>query len=279
VTFETELFLNDRQVRHISAACIPDLDSDREVKGFINLVSDISDRKATERMKDEFVSVVSHELRTPLTSIYGALKLLVTNPESELSEDDSEMLTIAVTNTERLIRLVNDILDLERIKSGKIKMDKQPCDTADLLDKAVEVMLPMANSHNINLVAEPISITVNADRDRIHQTLTNLLSNAIKFSPSNSSIWLTVDEREQEVLFKVSDRGRGIPADNLKRIFEKFQQVNASDSRDKGGTGLGLTICYKIIEEHGGRIWAESQLNQGSTFYFTLPKNSPDSQI
>ena len=272
VTFETELFLNDRQVRHISGACISDLDHDGKVKGVINLVSDISDRKATERMKNEFISVVSHELRTPLTSIYGALKLLVTNPQSGLDEEDREMLDIAVTNTERLIRLVNDILDLERIESGKVKILPQTCDAADLIHQAIEVMQPMANSQRVTLVTEPISIPLLADSDHIHQTLTNLLSNAIKFSDSNSSVWVTVDEGEREVLFKVSDRGRGIPPDKLELIFERFQQVDASDSRDKGGTGLGLTICYKIVEEHGGRIWAESEFGEGSTFYFTLPK-------
>ena len=119
MTFETELFLSNRSLRYISATCIPVLDIDGEVKGVINLVSDISDRKATELMKNEFISVVSHELRTPLTSIYGALKLLVTSPQSGLDEEDKEMLDIAVTNTERLIRLVNDVLDLERIESGQ----------------------------------------------------------------------------------------------------------------------------------------------------------------
>ena len=272
LTYENEIILGDRQARHISATYIPDLDQAGEIKGFTALINDISDRKATERMKNEFISVVSHELRTPLTSIYGALKLLATNPESELSEEDSAMLDIAVSNTDRLIRLVNDILDLERIESGKIKMNQQPCDAADLIHQAIEVMQPMANSQEITLVTEAISILLWADPDHIHQTLTNLLSNAIKFSSPHSSVWVTVEDREHEVLFKVSDRGRGIPSDKLKRIFERFQQVNASDSRDKGGTGLGLTICYKIIEEHGGNIWVESQLSEGSTFYFTLPK-------
>ena len=272
LTYESEIRLSDRPLRHISATYIPDRDRNGKVKGFVALVSDISELKAISQMKDEFISVVSHELRTPLTSIYGALKLLVTSPQSGLDEEDREMLNIAVTNTERLIRLVNDVLDLERIESGKIKMNKQPCDAADLVHQAIEVMLPMAHAQEITLVAEPCPIAINADRDHIHQTLTNLLSNAIKFSPSHSSVWLTVDDRESEILFKVSDRGRGIPPDKLERIFERFQQVNASDSRDKGGTGLGLAICYKIIEEHGGRIWAESQLNKGSTFCFTIPK-------
>ncbi|WP_052055875.1 ATP-binding protein [Myxosarcina sp. GI1] len=271
-TYETELELADRS-HWVNVTHIPDLDGEGGVKGFISLISDISNRKATERMKDEFVSVVSHELRTPLTSIYGALKLLVTSPQSGLSEEDREMLNIAVTNTDRLVRLVNDILDLERIESGKIQMVQQPCDAADLVQEAIEVMQPMAKAVDITLIAKPISITINADGDHIHQTLTNLLSNAIKFSPQNSSVWVTVDILEDEVLFKVIDTGRGIPADILGSIFERFKQVDASDSRDKGGTGLGLPICYKIIEEHGGRIWADSEFGKGSTFYFTLPKS------
>ena len=272
VTYETELELGDRS-HWVNVTHIPDLDGEKRVKGFISLISDISDRKATERMKDEFVSVVSHELRTPLTSIYGALKLLVTSPQSGLSEEDREMLNIAVSNTDRLVRLVNDILDLERIESGKVRMVQQPCDAADLVQEAIEVMQPMAKAVGITLIAKPISITINVDRDHIHQTLTNLLSNAIKFSTPNSSVWVTVDNLEREVLFKVIDTGRGIPADILGSIFERFKQVDASDSRDKGGTGLGLPICYKIIEEHGGRIWADSKFGKGSTFYFTLPKS------
>lgn len=273
VIYETELESSDRSLHWVNVTHIPDLDGEGGVKGFISLISDISNRKATERMKDEFVSIVSHELRTPLTSIYGALKLLVTSPQSGLSEEDREMLNIAVTNTDRLVRLVNDVLDLERIESGKIQMVKQPCDAGDLIQEAVEVMRPMAKAGNITLIAEPISITINVDSDHIHQTLTNLLSNAIKFSPPHSSVWVTVDNLEDEVLFKVIDTGRGIPADILGSIFERFKQVDASDSRDKGGTGLGLPICYKIIEEHGGRIWADSEFGKGSTFYFTLPKS------
>ena len=273
VTYETELELSDRSLHWVNVTHIPDLDGNGRVKGFISLISDISDRKATEKMKDEFVSVVSHELRTPLTSIYGALKLLVTSPQSRLSQEDREMLNIAVTNTDRLVRLVNDILDLERIESGKIQMVQQPCDAADLVQEAIEVMQPMAKAVGITLIAKPISITINADSDHIHQTLTNLLSNAIKFSTQNSSVWVTVDNLKDEVLFKVIDTGRGIPADILGSIFERFKQVDASDSRDKGGTGLGLPICYKIIEEHGGRIWADSEFGKGSTFYFTLPKS------
>ena len=277
VTYESEIRSSDRSLRWVNITYIPDFSPAGFVKGFFGLVSDISDRKATERLKDEFVSVVSHELRTPLTSIYGALKLLVTSPQSGLSEEDREMLNIAVTNTDRLVRLVNDVLDLERIESGKVKMVKQPCDAAVLVREAIEVMQPMANAGDITLVAQASPIVINADRDHIYQTLTNLLSNSIKFSTSNSSVWVTVEGLEDEVLFKVIDTGRGIPADILGSIFERFKQVDASDSREKGGTGLGLPICYKIIEEHGGRIWAESKFGEGSTFYFTLPKFNSES--
>ena len=277
VNYENEVLSSDCSFRWVSVTYILDLDLEGLVKGFFSLVSDISDRKANEQMKDEFVSVVSHELRTPLTSIYGALKLLATNPESGLSQEDREMLDIAVTNTDRLVRLVNDVLDLERIESGKVKMIKQPCNAAVLVQEAIEVMRPMANSQNITLIAKPISVFVDADSDHIHQTLINLLSNAIKFSPPDSSILVAVEDWEDKALFKVIDTGRGIPADILGSIFERFKQVDASDSRKKGGTGLGLPICYRIVEEHGGSIWVESEFGKGSTFYFTLPKFNSES--
>ena len=277
LSYENQVLSRNCSVNWVDVTYIPDFNPEGKVEGFFSLIHDISDRKATEQMKDEFVSVVSHELRTPFTSIYGALKLLATNPESRLSQEDREMLDIAVINTDRLIRLVNDVLDLERIESGKVKMVKQPCNAAVLVQEAIAVMQPMANAQNITLMAKPISIFINADSDHIHQTLINLLSNAIKFSPPDSSVWVTVEDREDEVLFKVTDTGRGIPADILGSIFERFKQVDASDSRDKGGTGLGLPICYKIIEEHGGRIGVDSEFGRGSTFYFTLPKFSSQS--
>ena len=277
VNYENEVLSSDCQASWVNVTYIPNFNSQGLVEGFFSLVNDISDRKVVEQMKDEFISVVSHELRTPLSSIYGALKLLTTSPDSVLSQEDREMLNIATINTDRLVRLVNDVLDLERIESGKVKMELQSCDTVDLVYEAIEVMQPIAKARNITLIAEPISITINADGDRIHQTLTNLLSNAIKFSTPDSSVWVTVDNLEDQVLFKVIDTGRGIPADMLESIFKRFEQVDASDSRDKGGTGLGLPICYKIIEEHGGSMWVDSEFGQGSTFNFTLPKFSSQS--
>jgi signal transduction histidine kinase len=183
------------------------------------------------------------------------------------------VIEIVAENADRLVLLVNDILELERLKLGKIKLLPQTCNTADMMGKARDMMQLLANRSGITLSVFPQAIQVHADCDRIIQVLTNLISNAIKFAPKDSTISLTVElqEKFQQVLFKVKDQGRGIPADKLDIIFERFQQVDASDSRKKGGTGLGLAICRSIIEQHKGKIWAESVLEQGSTFCFTLP--------
>jgi len=234
---------------------------------------DISDRKAVEVMKDEFIGVVSHELRTPMTAIHASLKLLATGKLGTLSAQGNRMLDIAVNNTDRLNRMINDILDLQRMSSGRSHMEKLTCNAKDIILHAAETMQTMADRAGVALDLKTVSIHICADEDKIMQTLTNLLSNAIKFSPANSTIWVTVENKKNEVLFQVKDRGRGIPADKLESIFERFGQVDASDSRQKGGTGLGLAICRQIVEQHGGRIWVESVFGQGSSFYFTLPVN------
>ncbi|NJR74303.1 MAG: cell wall metabolism sensor histidine kinase WalK, partial [Scytonema sp. CRU_2_7] len=279
VTYENEICLVDGSIRSVSVTYIPHRDNKRgKIKGFFALTSDISDRKAIERMKDEFISVVSHELRTPLTSIHSALKILATGRLGTLSPDGQQMLEIADENTDRLVRLVNNVLDLQRIESGEVKMDKQACNAADLMIKATEAMQAMAQQHNVTLSTEPISIPLWVDPDYIVQALTNLLSNAIKFSAPGETVWLSV-EQGQEIRFQVHDQGQGIPTDKLESIFERFHQVDSSDSRKKGGTGLGLTICRKIIEQHDGKIWAESVWGEGSTFIFTLPASEQGDQI
>lgn len=232
---------------------------------------DITERKQIDRMKDEFISMVSHELRTPLTSIHGSLGMLTSGLLKAESEQGKRLLRIAVESTDRLVRLINDILDIERIESGRVKMEKTACDLADLIDEAVELMCPLAEKAGITLSASCASIWVEVDRDRIIQTFTNLLSNAIKFSPPHSTVWITAAVQVDQVLVSVQDQGRGIPADKIESIFERFQQVDSSDSRNQDGTGLGLAICRSIIQQHHGKIWVESIVNTGSTFYFTLP--------
>ncbi|WP_422394192.1 sensor histidine kinase [Nostoc flagelliforme] len=235
------------------------------------ILRDITERKQIERMKDEFVSVVSHELRTPLTSIYGSLGMLASGLLPTDSEQAKRLLQIATDSSERLVRLINDILDIERIESGKAKMEPEICNILDLITQAVNVMQPLADKAEIKLSISALSIQVLADCDRIVQTLTNLLSNAIKFSSAGSAVWLGAQQQGNEVLLTVKDTGRGIPTEKLESIFERFQQVDSSDSRNHDGTGLGLAICKSIMQQHGGRIWAESTLGEGSTFYVTLP--------
>lgn len=181
------------------------------------------------------------------------------------------MLDIAVNNTDRLVRLINDILDIERIESGKVTISKQVYDAANLLSQAADAMRIVAEKAGITLSVSHFSAQVWVDSDRIIQTLTNLLSNAIKFSSAGSTVWLSAAPQKEQILFQVTDQGRGIPAAHLETIFERFQQVDASDSRKKGGTGLGLAICRSIVQNHGGKIWTESTLGEGSTFFFTLP--------
>jgi PAS domain S-box-containing protein len=272
ITYENEILLKHGLPCSVNVTYIPDVDEHKNVKGFFSLTTDISDRKAIERMKDEFISVVSHELRTPLTSMHSALKILATGKLGSLSKDGQQILEIADDNTERLVRLVNNVLDLQRIESGEVKMEKQICNISTLMIQATETMQPMAQHHGVVLVVEPIDMNILVDSDYIVQALTNLISNAIKFSAVNGKVWLTAENRPNvEVLLSVCDEGQGIPSDKLESIFERFQQVDSSDSRRKGGTGLGLTICRNIVEQHEGKIWAESTLGKGSTFSFTLP--------
>jgi PAS domain S-box-containing protein len=242
-----------------------------EVIGTMSIGEDITERHAVEKMKNEFISIVSHELRTPLTSIRGSLGILATGALNNHPERMRRMIEIAAIDTERLVRLVNDILDLERLESGRVTLVKECCNAVALMVQAAEAMRSLAEKENITLSVSPIPTLVWASPDHIIQTLTNLLSNAIKFSPANSTITLIAEPLGDCVLFQVKDQGRGIPVDKLDTIFGRFQQVDASDSRSKGGTGLGLAICQSIITQHGGRIWVESVLGEGSTFYFTLP--------
>ena len=261
-------------------------DENQQFVGHYSFTQDISSRREVDRLKDEFVSVVSHELRTPLTSIAGALDLLSSGILQTRPEQAHRMVTIAAQNTERLVRMITDILDMERIKSGKITMEREWCDLAIILQESVEVMQMLADTAQVELTLNTDSVSVLVDRDRMIQVITNLLSNAIKFSqpyttidiatslvdPSLSNHPVTFQLDKPSVLVAIDDRGRGIPHDKLATIFEPFQQVDASDSRQKGGTGLGLSICRSILHQHNAPLWVESTLGEGSTFYFALPR-------
>ncbi|MGG6270093.1 GAF domain-containing protein [Leptolyngbya sp. AN03gr2] len=262
----------------------PIQECDRNV-GAVIVFKDITERQAVEQMKDEFVSIVSHELRTPLTSIRSTLGLLSSGLIDDRPDKSKRMIEIAYSNTNRLVRLISDILDIERIKFGKVAMEKRRCNAAEIMVQSTDAMRAMAEREGITLSVSSIAAELWADPDRMIQTLTNLLNNAIKFSPAGSTVWLTAEfvdshrKRKQVrpaskgayVRFCIKDQGVGIPEDKLDVIFDRFQQVDASNSRQQGGTGLGLTICREIVQQHGGRIWVESRFGAGSAFYFTIP--------
>ncbi len=258
-------------------AC-PILENDN-VTGVVVAFTDITERSVLDRMKDEFVSTVSHELRTPLSGMSASLKLLASGVLANRPDKQEKMLRMAIANTERLTRLVNDILELERIGSGKaelhyssVEMDMVLMDAADLL---------ATNVHKAGICyhfeLEPFHAW--ADRDRILQTATNLIGNAMKFTPAGGTITLSTRSLGPcEVQLEVADTGRGIPPDKLEHIFGRFQQADASDTRNMNGTGLGLAICRSIVTQHGGKIWAESELGKGSRFLINLP-TKPSSHL
>ncbi|MBO9542126.1 PAS domain S-box protein [bacterium] len=235
------------------------------------IIRDITARRQVERMKDQFITVVSHELRTPLTALKGALGLLNDGRLGGLSSQGERMLAIALSNTDRLMRLVNDILDVQRMATGHLSLELAPVEAPHLLAQAAEAMWALADEAGVTLEVRPAAHRVWADEERILQALTNLLSNAIKFSPPGGVVTLSVEPMGEALRFSIKDEGRGIPPEMTEVIFERFRQVDASDSREKGGTGLGLPISRGIIEQHGGRLWVESRLGAGATFHFTLP--------
>jgi len=248
----------------------PILDSGR-FSGSVLSFRDISQRYALDRLKDEFVSTVSHELRTPLTSIRGALGLLSSGILGDVNDKAANLLRIAMTNSDRLVRLINDILDLERIQSGRERLAFRPVQLAQIVRQAIDGMAPVAEAAGVQLIHDTTRVEIEADADRLLQVMTNLLSNAVKFSPPNSTISVMLRPGPDGATLSVIDNGRGIPADKLESVFGRFQQVDASDSRQKGGTGLGLAICRTIVQQHSGRIWAERNPVRGTTFYVFLP--------
>jgi signal transduction histidine kinase len=237
-------------------------------------VEDISDRKRIEQAKSELISLVSHELRVPLTSIVGSLEWMSTTMAEQLPPTARKMVDIAYKSSERMVRLINELLDMDRIESGKIHFLMQPMDLTSLVVQAIESTQPFAQQYGVQILMEQVPpIKVVADSDRLMQVLTNLLSNATKFSPLNGTVQVAMSRNNGDVRVSISDRGRGIPQEFQDRIFQKFAQAAGLESRQKGGAGLGLSISKAIMEKMGGQIGFQSQLNAGTTFYFDLPES------
>jgi PAS domain S-box-containing protein len=233
---------------------------------------DITERREMDRLKSEFVSTVSHELRTPLTSIRGSLGLLSAGVLGDLSPEVQDMLRLAERNSVRLTALINDILDFERLDSGRITLQSADVDLQALFEQSLDAVRTVADEQQIALVVVPTGLRVRGDGARVVQVLINLLSNAIKFSPPGREVRVWAEEAENAwVRSLVQDQGQGVPASYQQKIFERFVHVEPADKRGKGGTGLGLAICKSIVEHHGGCIGVESEPGAGSTFWFDLP--------
>jgi len=257
-----------------------------EIAGMVVAFQDISERRRLERMKDEFISTVSHELRTPLTSLRASLGLISSGSLDRRPEKQKQMLEVAIGNCDRLVRLVNDILDFDRVEKGGMSLNYEVVPVVDLLRRAADKQHDAALRAQISFRFDaPANVTANVDPERILQVLAELVTNAIKFSSPHTTVKLiaqaigpNAQTSLDEICVVIEDQGRGIPPEKLDMIFERFQQGDASDSRALGGTGLGLAICRRIVEQHGGRIWVESELGKGSRFLFTLPAGKTENK-
>jgi signal transduction histidine kinase len=231
------------------------------------------DLKELDRLKTELVNTVSHELRTPLTAIRGYAEFLEDEIAGPINETQLEYVNHITANSKRLQRLVDDLLDLARLEVGTFRLEVGSSDLGRAVEEVVASVQPIADSRAIQLATclPPEPVVAMADANRIEQVLTNLLTNAIKFTPPNGHVKLTVDKKEDAWEFVVEDDGIGIPADKLPHIFDKFYQVDGTSTRVAGGVGLGLSIAKALVEAHGGRIDAESQVGKGTAFRFSLP--------
>jgi PAS domain S-box-containing protein len=235
---------------------------------------DVTERHEIERLKKEFVNMISHDLKTPLTSIVGNLALVSAEAFGPLTERGKHMVSTSEKQAERLISLINDLLLLEKMEAGGFELHVTRTDLAEILEQSKEAAVEAARERSIVIEIPETETHVYADSMRLIQVMVNLLSNAIKFSPDRGVVKVLVEEEGEAVKVQVIDQGRGIPLEHRKAIFEKFKQVELSDSREKGGTGLGLPICKLIIEKHGGTIGVESEEGIGSTFWFRIPKSA-----
>jgi PAS domain S-box-containing protein len=239
----------------------------------LSVIVDISERKRTERLKDEFVSTVSHELRTPLTSISGALGLLTGQLSGKLPEAALRLLAIANKNSQRLVRLINDILDIEKLESGRTVFNLSQVDIRSLVEQAIEENRGFAEGYGVNVRLDAASADgeINVDPDRMSQVITNLLSNAIKFSSKGEEVLVAVEKRGAAFRISVRDHGPGVPDEFKPHIFEKFAQADATNARQKSGTGLGLSIVKQIVEWQGGAVGFADAPGGGAIFNVDLP--------
>ena len=263
----------EQGIQYYKFAITPVVTEAEEVVGAILLLQDVTKLKELDNLKSEFVATASHELRTPLTGMAMSLNLLAETTEDKLSESESELIDTAVEDVERLRGLVNDLLDLSKIESGKLELDFVDVAVNFLLDKAVSALNIQAEQNQVTLIEQALSedIKIKADANKIIWVLTNLIANALRYSDLGGEIKIGATSRSSWVEIYVADRGAGIPTEYQSKIFDKFVQVETE--KDVGGSGLGLAICKEMVQAHGGRIWVDSTVGEGSTFTFTVPKS------
>lgn len=258
----------------------PVKDEANHITNYVAIKQDISYRKKVEQMKNEFISTVSHELRTPLTAINGSIGLVLGGLTGDLSKETKSLLEVASRNCDRLIRLINDILDIEKIESGKLVLKLTPSPVDALIKSSIEANRPFADNLKVGLVMKecPSDIRINVDPDRFAQIMTNLISNACKYAPIGDAVEISAHRETGCVKVMIQDFGPGIPEEFRAHIFKKFSQADSSDARQKSGTGLGLNIAKSLVEGFGGKIGFDSQLGKGTTFYFEIPEWSENNQ-
>lgn len=250
------------------------LDESHEVRNVIAVLRDITSRKEVEEMKSNFLSVVSHELKTPLHSIKGFVDIILMGKTGKINDTQKDFLTIVKSQTTNLQNQINDLLEFSRLEAGQVRLRIDSVDLVDVAATVVEKLKPQADDGQIALrngLAEDFA-AIAADRGRIEQVLTNLVDNAIKFTKSGGQVAIEGQDLGESVQLCVRDNGIGIPAEQLPRVFDRFYQVDGTATRAYRGTGLGLTICKHIVEQHHGKMWVESVEGEGSCFFFTLPK-------
>ncbi len=243
----------------------------RDQTGYLVVALDVSERHEIERVKREFVAMVSHDLRTPLSSINVILSVLERGAADRLNETEYELLRQGQKEIQRLIRLVNDLLDIEKMASGKFSLHMERISMREVIISATDAVRPLGELRKIQIDVPENDLQCAADGARLIQVVANLLSNAIKFAPPKSTVKIQLDDVDGNVKVSVVDRGRGVPADKVALIFERFKQLHGEDATKKGGHGLGLTICKTIVEQHGGTIGVDSTVDEGSIFWFVIP--------
>jgi PAS domain S-box-containing protein len=241
-------------------------------KHFFCVVHDDTQRKNAERMRTEVIQMVTHDLRTPLTTVSGYLELLERGDLGQLSERGARLLNGPIRGVGQMLGLTNDLLDMEQMESGKLRLVIEDHPVSEMFEQALETTSGVARNSGVNLVARPTDIILASDKRRIEQILVNLITNAAKFSPRDTTITLEAVDRGEAIELRVIDQGRGIPPEHLEYIFDRFRQVKESDSREKRGLGLGLAICKALVELHGGEINVASEEGKGSTFSVVIPK-------